>query len=137
MTVQMNAYLILTPGTARAAIERYAEVLGGTPQIMTFRDMGETGEIADHVMHGYLETADGHVLMVSDNGPGMSERSQDGNVALSLSGDDVTRLRGCWDALSDGGEIHVPLEKQMWGDHFGQLRDRFGVIWLVNIRGGE
>ena len=27
----------------------------------------------------------------------------------------------------------MPLEKQMWGDIFGQCVDRFGVAWMVNI----
>jgi PhnB protein len=31
--------------------------------------------------------------------------------------------------------VDVPLEKQMWGDEFGQVKDRFGVNWLVNIAG--
>jgi PhnB protein len=25
------------------------------------------------------------------------------------------------------------MEKQMWGDEFGQCVDKFGVGWLVNI----
>ena len=29
----------------------------------------------------------------------------------------------------------MPLEKQMWGDYFGMLNDRFGVGWMVNIAG--
>ena len=33
----------------------------------------------------------------------------------------------------EGGSVDVPLEKQMWGDVFGQLTDRFGVGWLVDI----
>lgn len=37
-------------------------------------------------------------------------------------------------ASAKGGEVHMPLEKQMWGDLFGQCADRFGVTWLVNIR---
>ena len=27
----------------------------------------------------------------------------------------------------------MPLEKQMWGDEFGQVIDRFGISWMVNI----
>ena len=27
----------------------------------------------------------------------------------------------------------MPLEKQMWGDVFGMVTDRFGVNWMVNI----
>jgi PhnB protein len=32
-----------------------------------------------------------------------------------------------------GGSVSVPLEKQVWGDEFGQCVDKFGVPWLVNI----
>ena len=31
------------------------------------------------------------------------------------------------------GASTVPLEKQMWGDVFGMVIDRFGVTWMVNI----
>jgi len=27
----------------------------------------------------------------------------------------------------------MPLEKQMWGDTFGMVVDKFGVGWMVNI----
>ena len=30
----------------------------------------------------------------------------------------------------------MPLEEQVWGDEFGQLTDKFGIDWMVNIGGG-
>jgi PhnB protein len=42
-------------------------------------------------------------------------------------------LRDRFTKLAEGGTVDVPLEKQMWGDVFGQLTDRFGIGWLVNI----
>ena len=54
---------------------------------------------------------------------------------MSLGGDDGDALRGYWQKLSDGATVTVPLEKQMWGDEFGMLTDRFGVSWMVNIAG--
>ena len=38
-------------------------------------------------------------------------------------------------AVADGTVV-FPLERQMWGDEFGQCKDRFGVAWLVNISAG-
>ena len=32
-----------------------------------------------------------------------------------------------------GGTVIMPLEKQMWGDEYGQLVDKFGISWMVNI----
>lgn len=29
----------------------------------------------------------------------------------------------------------IPLERQMWGDEYGLLADRYGVQWHVNISG--
>ncbi len=60
-----------------------------------------------------------------------------GNITISLSGDDDADLRGYWDKLADGGQVMMPLEKQMWGDEFGMLADRFGISWMVNIVGEQ
>jgi len=57
-------------------------------------------------------------------------------VSISLSGDDSDALRGYWEKLSEGAQVTMPLEKQMWGDEFGMLTDRFGMQWMVNIAGG-
>jgi PhnB protein len=57
------------------------------------------------------------------------------NITLSLSGDDADVLAGYFEKLSEDGTVTVPLEKQMWGDSFGMLTDKFGVQWMVNIAG--
>ncbi|MGL5911048.1 MAG: VOC family protein, partial [Phycicoccus sp.] len=69
--------------------------------------------------------------------PGQEDSHQPGtNVHLSLSGDDP-ELRDYWERLSDGATVEMPLEKQMWGDEFGSLKDKFGIGWLVNITDGS
>jgi PhnB protein len=70
--------------------------------------------------------------MVSDTPPGM-DHTVGTNISISLSGDDAEELRGYFGKLSDGGQITMPLEKQMWGDEFGMCVDRFGIAWMVNI----
>jgi PhnB protein len=57
------------------------------------------------------------------------------NFSVSLSGDDEAELTGYWNKLAEGGTVSMPLAKAPWGDSFGQLRDRFGISWLVNIAG--
>ena len=52
--------------------------------------------------------------------------------SLSLSGDDAPRLTRWFAQLAEGGAVDVPLEKQVWGDTFGQVADRYGLRWLVN-----
>lgn len=131
MTSILNPYLHFD-GEAREALTFYHSLFGGELAVMTYGDMGMDGDLAGQVMHGQVSNPGGITLMASDGAPG--ETLTRGNASnLSLSGDDEPELRGWFDALADGGAVHVPLEKQMWGDVFGQVQDRFGVIWLVNI----
>ena len=70
--------------------------------------------------------------MASDTPPGMPHHPGS-TISVSLSGDDEGELRGYWDKLAAGGQVTLPLEKQMWGDVFGMVVDRFGIAWMVNI----
>ena len=132
MASLLNPYLTL-PGTTKEAMEFYQGVFGGTLAVNTFGEYGEQDpDLAGQVMHARLETDGGFTLMASDPPPGTAVQS--GNtMAISLSGDDADDLRGYWETLSAGGEVTMPLEKQMWGDVFGMCTDRFGLPWMVNI----
>jgi PhnB protein len=127
----LNPYLHFD-GTARAAITQYQSVFGGEVTLTTFGEMGVEGEKAEQIMHAQLESPHGFVVMAADTPPGET-LTRGGDVSLSLSGDEEAELRGWFEALSEGGQVHVPLEKQMWGDVFGQCADRYGVTWMVNI----
>ena len=132
MTAQLNPYLTF-PGTAREAMTFYKDVFGGELTMNTFGEFGAEGEGNDGIMHAQLEAPGGMVLMASDTAPGQGEGFRAGDhMSVSLSGDDEA-LRGYWDGLSQGATVTMPLEKQMWGDEFGMLTDRFGIPWMVNI----
>jgi PhnB protein len=123
-------------GTAREAMEFYAAALEGELQVTTFRDGGitEWPEQLDRVMHSRLATPAGFVLFGSDVPETMAVSFGD-NVQIMLGGDDEEALTRWWTALSDGATILTPLDRAPWGDSFGQLLDRFGVKWMVNIAG--
>jgi PhnB protein len=135
MGAQLNPYLNF-PGTAREAMTFYQQVLGGRLDVMTFGDYGMEGEGSDGVMHAYLETDDGFALMASDLPPGQDASLGTTNVHVSISGTDES-LRSYWEGLSQGATVTMPLEKQMWGDEFGALTDRYGISWMVNLTSAE
>lgn len=131
MAALLNPYIHFE-ASAREAMEFYQSLFGGELNVMTFGDMGMEGDTAGHVMHAQLQAPNGFALMASDTPPGMTLTKGE-TVTISLSGDDETELRGWFEALAEGGEVHEPLKKQVWGDLFGQTADKFGVTWLVNI----
>jgi PhnB protein len=132
MPSRLNPYLNFADN-AREAMEFYKDVFGGTLTLNTYGEYGPPDAPgADKIMHGMLETDGGLTLMGADNPPG-SEHNPGNNITVSLSGEDTDELRGYWEKLAEGGTVSVPLEKQMWGDEFGMLEDRFGIPWMVNI----
>ncbi|NBH07248.1 VOC family protein [Amycolatopsis sp. SID8362] len=136
MASRLNPYLSFRDD-ARQAMEFYKSVFGGTLTVNTFGEFGSPeGADADKIMHSQLETDNGFTLMASDTPAGM-EHKPGTNITVSLSGDDADGLRGYWEQLSDGATVTVPFEKQMWGDEFGALVDKFGIPWMVNVVQGS
>lgn len=132
MASRLNPYITFG-GNCREAMEFYETVFGGQLTLNTFGDFGAAdGPDADKIMHAQLETDNGFTLMASDTAEGM-EVGSGSNISISLSGDDAEQLRGYWDKLSGGGNVTMPLEKQMWGDEFGMCTDKFGISWMVDI----
>jgi len=133
MASRLNPYISFKDD-ARAAMEFYRSVFGGELTVSTFGEFGDNGPSADNVMHAQLETPSGYTIMASDTPEGMPYEAGSA-ITVSLSGDDGDELRRYWNGLADGGTVSMPLEKQMWGDEFGMLKDKFGIGWLVNIAG--
>ncbi len=132
MASRLNPYISFD-GNARQAVEFYQSVFGGELAVNTFGEYGAADSPdADKIMHGQLETPAGYTLMVSDTPEGRPYNLGD-NITVSLSGDDGDELRGYFEKLSAGGNVMMPLEKQMWGDEFGMVADQFGIAWMVNI----
>ncbi len=133
---RLNPYISFR-GEAKEAMEFYQSVFGGELAQSTFGEFPMPGigeDEATKIMHSQLETPGGMVLMAADT-PSSMELSPGNNITVSLFGDDEAELRGYWDGLAEGGTVAMPLEAAPWGDTFGQLVDRYGIAWMVNISG--
>lgn len=135
MTVTLNPYLHFHHD-ARQALEFYHSVFGGTLNVSTFADFGQSDDPADadKIMHGQIDGEHGVTIMAADT-PSHLEYRPAAGFAVSVSGDDDAVLRGYYDRLVDGGTVVEPLVVAPWGDAFGMLVDRFGISWVVNISG--
>lgn len=120
------------PGNAREAMTYYQEVFGGELDISSFGDFQAEGMPADGVMHAQLES-DGFTVMASDAMPGSEETWGGTRVYCCFFGDDVERGKGWYERLAADGTVGAPLEKQMWGDMYGDVKDKFGIEWMFNL----
>lgn len=130
----VNPYLNFG-GNAEEAFQFYRSVFGGDFSNVTRMKDAQGMPIPegqeDKIMHIALPLSSGQVLMASDNCNESTFR-EGNNVYISLHADSVEEGQKLYDALSAGGKIQHPFEKQFWGSWHGNLRDKFGIYWMVN-----
>jgi PhnB protein len=119
-------------GVARAALERYSAVFGGSTRLHTFAELGRTDGPADAIGHGML--VDGPVDLFAADTAGDEPSLRCEGLMLSLLGTaDPATLHTWFAGLSDGGRVIDPLERRPWGASDGQVVDAFGVHWLIGF----
>jgi len=69
-------------------------------------------------------------VMASD---GCSEGLNFQGFSLALSLANQAEAERAFTALSDGGNVQMPLGKTFWSPCFGMVADRFGVGWMVTV----
>lgn len=122
-------------GRCEEAIEFYREALGAeVMMLMRFKQAPVQSMIqpgnAEKIMHARLRIGDA-IVLVSD-GMCSGEQKFDGfSLTLSVSTVEEADLR--FNALADGGEVRMPLDKTFFSPRFGMLADRFGVGWIVLV----
>jgi len=130
--MQIQPYLFFD-GRCEEAIEFYKKTLGAeTGMLMRWKDSPDksmcTPANANKVMHGTIRVGESTV-MVSD-GRNTGKPKFDG-FALSLDAKSDAEAQTLFKALSDGGEVAMPMGPTFFATSFGMVRDRFGVHWMV------
>ncbi|MFF5399593.1 VOC family protein [Peribacillus butanolivorans] len=129
-------------GNCREAVVFYAQVFGTeTPQIMTF---GETppnpefplpDEAKNLVMHTRLNI-EGSNVMFSDVFPGMPF-VEGNNISLAVVTKNMDEIKSIFNKLKEGGTVVMELQETFWSKLYGQVTDKFGIIWQLNYDTGE
>ena len=81
-------------------------------------------------MHATLQI--GETTLMASDGRGEGELKFEG-ISLSIPAADEAEAQRVFDALSEGGQVKMPLAKTFWSPAFGMTLDRFGVSWMVNV----
>ncbi len=129
--MQLHTYLNFN-GNCRAAFAYYEKHLGGkTTMMMTHADAPfppPAPEWGPMIMHARMDLGDTE-LLAADVPP---ERHQPMRSAyLSLSLDGAQEAERVFAALSDGGEVFMPMQETFFAERFAMLRDQFGTLWMV------
>lgn len=117
------------PGTARAALNFYADVFGGELSLHTYEDFGRSDGPPDAIAHGVLSGA--VALAGSDAAAGQPSVRFEGIMLSLLGAAEPEVLHGWFSKLSAGGTVVDPLSPKPWGASDGQVIDRHGLHWLV------
>lgn len=135
----VNTYLTFN-GNCEAAFDFYKSVFGGEfTYIGRFGEMPASDEYQvpegdkNKIMHVSLPIGSS-VLMGSDTGEHYAASFLQGNnFSVSITADSKDEADKIFKALSQGGQVTLPLDFMFWGDYFGMLVDQFGINWMMSF----
>jgi PhnB protein len=122
-------------GRCDEALQFYRAAIGAEVLMLSrFKDspdpyMVQPG-LEEKVMHASFKI--GETTLMASDGRCEGEAKFDG-FSLSISVPDEKEADRVFGALSEGGEVTMPLGKTFWSPKFGMLTDRFGVGWMVSV----
>ena len=128
--MKMNTYVNFA-GKCAEAFRFYEKHLGGKiGMMMTFGQAPDQSKISPEmknaVMHARISVG-GTELMGADIPSAEPMRS----AYLSLGVDSDAEADRIFAALSEGGQVFMPMAETFFATRFGQLRDRYGINWMV------
>ncbi|MFC0581984.1 VOC family protein [Micrococcoides hystricis] len=125
-------------GATEEALTLYRDIFGGELNILKYGDMPpmegmpfepDPGAVA----HAQLDLPGG-TITASDAMPGEQLVVKGTVYSLLYDLDDVNIANDCIEKLvAAGGAINMPFEPAPWGGHYGQVFDKFGVMWAFNV----
>ncbi|WP_042143265.1 VOC family protein [Paucisalibacillus sp. EB02] len=135
MIQDINPYLV-TNGNGQEAVTFYKEAFGA--EVISFQTFGENPmegnpipeEAKNLVLHAHLKIGNS-VLMISDNFPGNPYQVGDHlSIAVMIKG--PGNAKEVFAKLEDGGKVVMELQETFWSPLYGQVQDKFGVLWQVS-----
>lgn len=130
MTTTARPFLMFQDGVAQAALDMYFAAFPDSRVVRIehyAQDEPNPGRIKFAVF-----TLCGREFMCSDS-PIKHAFSFTPSSSTFVEFDSLAELESVFDALSDGGEVLMPLDDYGFSQRFGWVNDRFGVSWQLNF----
>jgi len=124
-------------GRCEEAIEFYKRTLGAEVEMMMrFKECPDPqpeemlpAGYRDKIMHSSFRIGK-TTVMASD---GCGEITEFNGFCLSITLPSEEECRTVFAALSQGGQVKMPLEKTFWSQCFGMVEDQFGLGWMISV----
>ena len=131
--MSMDTFLTFD-GDCLKAIEFYAAVFKQEmpKQIMTYgqNPEGSSDEDKDRIIYASMPLF-GQNVMFCDCSAGR-KLVKGNNISLTIGLGDEGEIKRIFEALSQGGEVYMPLGKTFFSDLYGMACDKFGIIWQLS-----
>ena len=126
----MNTYVNFR-GNCAEAFRYYQKHLGGKIGMMMTHGQvpdqtGVNPDWKDAVLNARISIG-GTELMAADIPNAEAMRS----AYLTLCMDSDNEAERVFSALGDGGQVLMPMQETFFASRFGQVRDRFGMNWMI------
>lgn len=128
------------PGNTEEAFNFYKEVFNGEftgKGLQHFRDVNVpaevpmTDEIKDLIIHAELTIFGNHILMATDAPESMGFKMIHGNnMHIHLEPDSREETERLFNALSEGGNVIMPMADMFFGAYYGACSDKYGINWM-------
>ncbi len=92
-----------------------------------------TEEQKNLIIHAELTIFGNHVLMATDAPESMGFKLISGNnMHINIELADRAETERIYKELSEGGEVSMPLKDMFFGAYFAELKDRYGINWMLH-----
>ncbi|HTK75037.1 MAG TPA: VOC family protein [Gemmataceae bacterium] len=128
-------------GRCEEAVEFYKKALGAEVMFLArFKDIPgpqPPGSVPpggeNKIMHTSFRVGDSTIL--ASDGHCSGKGSFQG-IQLAIQVQDVAAAERVFHALTEGGQVKMPLMQTFWSPRFGMVTDKFGLDWMINVDGG-
>jgi PhnB protein len=132
--MEIQPYLFFD-GRCEEAIEFYKTAVGAkTEMVMRWKDCPDKSAITpqneNKVMHASMHVGDTRVLASDGRCEGKPDFK---GFALTIAAKTEAEADKLFNALSEGGQVQMPLTKTFFSPKFGMCADKFGVGWMVLV----
>jgi PhnB protein len=130
--MRLNTFLNFG-GNCEEAFRFYERHLGGKVTMLMRRSEQPDQKVTwpgweQSIQYAFMDIGETQ-LMGSDVPPGVFQPMRSVYLSLTVASD--AEAERVWTLLSDGGRIYMPLQETFFATRFGQLRDKFGVSWMI------